>query len=106
MTLSGVFGLEPKHIHYGAAVLLFVCLIAMMWFFSHRALSKGKRGRAYFYRLVAILMAAGICLLFAIGYLLAWENRVLYVEVWGLSLFGIGWLAAGTYKTEPDGVGS
>jgi hypothetical protein len=97
---AGFFGLRPQHIHYGAAVLLFACLIAMMWFFSFRALRKGKRGRAYFYRAVALLMAGGIMALLGLGHTLGWNNTVLYVEVWGLSLFGIGWLAAGTYKTE------
>lgn len=105
-TLSGALGLRPTHVHYCAAILLFACLIVMMWFFSYRALRKNKRSRAYFYRLVAILMALGIGALFVIGRMLGWDNTVWYVEVWGLSLFGIGWLAAGTYKTEPGVVGS
>ena len=99
--LSGFFGLRPQHIHYGSAILLFACLIAMMWFFSSRALCKGKRGRAYFYRIIAILMAVGILSLLYMGYLLNWKNTVLYVEILGLSLFGVGWLAAGTYKVDP-----
>ncbi|AHX32996.1 hypothetical protein U876_10250 [Aeromonas hydrophila NJ-35] len=99
---AGSIGLQTEHIHYGAAVLLFVCLIAMMWFFSHRALRKGKRGRAYFYRVIALSMAGGIFSLLGFGYLLDWNNTVLYIEIWELTLFGLGWLAAGTYKTEPS----
>ena len=101
VNMSGFFGLQPQHIHYGSAILLFACLIAMMWFFSSRALCKNKRGRAYFYRIVAILMVVGIFSLLYMGYSLDWKNTVLYVEIWGLSLFGVGWLAAGTYKVDP-----
>lgn len=99
---AGIVGLEPFHIHYGAAVLLFSCLVVMMWFFSFRALRKGKRGRSYLYRAISILMAGGIVLIFGLGHLLRWDNTVLIIEVWALSLFGAGWLIAGTYKTEPD----
>lgn len=93
--------LEPVHIHYGSAVLLFACLIAMMWFFSNRAMSKGKSGRAYFYRAISVLMLVGILSIFVFGKIFEWEYTVLLVEVWGLTLFGIGWLVAGSYKTDP-----
>lgn len=99
--LSGLFGLHPGDVHYAAAALLFACLVAMMWFFSFRALRKGKRGRAMLYRTIAILMVAGIACLYAIGHVLAWGNTLLIVEIWGLLWFGIGWLSAGTYKTDP-----
>ena len=48
--VAGVVGLVPADIHNGAAVSLFACLIVMMWFFSNRALRKGKATRAYIYR--------------------------------------------------------
>lgn len=101
-TIANAVNLEPVNIHYGSAILLFACLIAMMWFFSGRAKSKGKIGRAYFYRAVSILMLAGIVSIFIIGNIVKFQYTVLLVEVWGLTLFGIGWLVAGSYKTEPD----
>ena len=100
--LSSVFGLMPKHVHYGAAVLLFACLMAMMWFFSYRAINKGKLFRANLYRGIAVAMLFGILLIGGVGYACSWPPTILVVEVWGLSLFGIGWLLAGAYKTEPD----
>ena len=101
-TIANAVNLEPVNIHYGSAILLFLCLIAMMWFFSDRARGKGKTGRAYFYRTVSILMLLGIIAIFIIGKIADFEYTVLLVEVWGLTLFGIGWLVAGSYKTEPD----
>ncbi len=96
--VAGIFGLEPFHIHYGAAVLLFICLIALMWFFSNRAMKKGKATRAYIYRTIAVLMMVGIVPV----YLLAPANmKILFVEWWELALFGIGWWVAGNYKTDP-----
>jgi len=92
--MADSIGLEAAYIHTGAAILLFACLIAIMWSFSVRARSKGKHGRAYFYRDVSILMAVGIIALSLI------YDTIFWVEVWGLTLFGIGWLAAGTYRTE------
>jgi len=56
-------------------------------------MEKNKPGRAYFYRGVSILMAAGIA-----GLLLIKE--VFWAEVWGLTLFGIGRLVAGSYKSD------
>ncbi len=72
----------------------------MMWFFSNRAKGKGKPGRAFFYRSVSILMAVGIISLYIYGRMTNSSTIVLLIEVWGLTLFGIGWLAAGSYKTE------
>ncbi len=103
VSVASFFNLQPMNIHYTAAVLLFVCLIAMMWFFSNRAKSKGKVKRAYIYRTISILMMAGILILFILGKLIyTWENTVLIIEIWGLTLFGIGWLVAGSYKTDPS----
>ena len=47
--IANEVNLEPFNIHYGSAILLFACLIAMMWFFSNRAIKKGKPRRAYIY---------------------------------------------------------
>ena len=101
-SISSAIGLEPGKIHYGAAILLFSCLIAMMWFFSNRAMKKKKPGRALTYRIISVLMIVGIIVLFLIGKFFQLNNTVLLVEIWGLTLFGIGWFVAGSYKTEPD----
>lgn len=47
-------------------------------------------------------MLGGILTIAVLGYWLAWTHTTLIVEVWGLTLFGIGWLAAGSYKTEAE----
>lgn len=88
------------YIHNGSAILLFACLITMMWFFSNRAMRKGKSGRAYFYRTVSVLMSVGIVGLFVYGRITNSNYMVLLIEIWGLTLFGFGWLVAGSYKTE------
>jgi len=98
--LAGSIGLAPGVIHYGAAVLLFACLIALMWFFSVHAMKKGKTGRSYFYRGVSILMVVGIAGLFLMGKVLGREDTIFWVEVWGLTLFGLGWLVAGSYRSD------
>lgn len=93
----------PEYIHYGAALLLFACLIALMWFFSIRANDKGKHNRAKFYRGVSVLMGVGIVGLFVIGKVLKLDDTTFWVEAWGLTLFGLGWLVAGSYKSENPG---
>jgi hypothetical protein len=97
---AGVFGLKVHHVHYGAAVLLFVCLIAMIWFFSVRAKRKGKKARANTYLAIGGLMSGGIIAILALGSVFSWANKILILEVWGLTLFGIGWLIAGSYRNE------
>lgn len=100
-TVSKIFRLEPTQIHYSAAVLLFVCLIAMIWFFPNRAACKGKPIRALIYRVIACSMVIGIVGIFILGELIFdWDNTVLLIEFFGLTLFGAGWFLAGTYKTE------
>ena len=99
--VAGVVGLVPADIHNGAAVSLFTCLIVMMWFFSNRALRKGKATRAYIYRVISILMVVGIIVIAMFGREFGLNDTILWVEVWGLTLFGIGWLIAGSYKSEP-----
>lgn len=91
---------QSTYIHYGSAILLFACLIAMMWFFSIRAMGKGKPRRAYFYRTDSVFMAVGIIGLFVYGQITNLSKMILFIEIWGLTLFGIGWLVAGSYKTE------
>lgn len=98
--LADSVNLQTITIHYWSAVLLFVCLIVMMWFFSNRAKSKGKTQRAYFYRSISSLMLLGIIVIYLYGRMSGSSNTVLLIEVWGLTLWGIGWLAAGIYKTE------
>jgi len=92
--------LQPSHVHYGAAIALFVCLIAMMWFFSFRAMRKDKPLRAYLYRFISVAMASGIVLILLLGRIFDWPKTVLFVEVWALTFFGIGWLVAGCYKSD------
>jgi len=92
-------GLIPQYIHYTAAILLFACLIALMWFFSIRAKSKGRPGRALFYRSISILMGTGIVVIYLIGTIFELSDTTFWVEFWGLSLFGLGWLVAGSYKS-------
>ncbi|NBC65929.1 MAG: hypothetical protein GVY07_09785 [Bacteroidetes bacterium] len=101
-TVANAFNLEPMNIHYGAAIPLFTCLIVMMWFFSKRAMKKGKTGRSYRYRSISVLMVFGILSIFIYGRETEMENMVLWIEIWGLTLFGIGWLIAGSYKTDPS----
>lgn len=100
LAITTLIGVEVTYIHYGAAVMLFACLVALMWFFSARAFNKGESGRAYFYRTVSFLMAGGIALIQLFGDDLGIPNKVFVVEVWGLTWFGIGWLVAGAYKTK------
>lgn len=100
LSITETINIQTTYIHIWSAILLFGCLIAMMWFFSNRAMSKGKAGRAYFYRIVSVLMAVGIIGLFVYGRITNSSKIVLFIEIWGLTLFGIGWLVAGSYKTE------
>ncbi len=93
-------GFQPFQIHYGSAVLLFMCLIAMMWFFSNRALKKRKYKRSYAYRVISVSMVLGILVLYVYGSITDMNNMILFIEIWGLTLFGIGWLIAGTYKED------
>lgn len=99
-SISGALGLKTMYIHYGAAVALFVSLVIMMWFFSVRAKMKGKQFRAYLYRGISIAMAVGIIGFIIAGQCCGLKSYIFWLEFWGLSLFGLGWLIAGSYKTE------
>ena len=83
----------PKTVHYAAAILLFLCLIALLWFFSWRAKRKGSIGRSRLYRAVSIAMVAGMVCVYLLTGSLFW------LEAWGLTFFGIGWLIAGGYSS-------
>jgi len=102
LSLSKLVRLEPNNIHVGAAMLFFVCLIIMMYFFSLRAMNKGALWRAFAYRIIALLMLVGIPLLMYFGDQQSWDYTTFIVEVWGLTLFGFGWFIAGTYRTVTD----
>ena len=93
-------GLTPHELHNVAAVLLFICLAMLMWLFSRRAKIKGKPSRARLYRIICALMLAGTLIIWLVGKHLDWIHTVLAVEAWGLTWFGIGWLIAGSYKSE------
>ncbi len=100
LAISDFVGLTHRTIHITAAVLLFTCLIVLMWTFSKRAKSKGKPGRAYLYRGISILMGGGMIGIYLLGEIIEIDDTFFWVEYWGLTLFGIGWIAAGSYKTE------
>ncbi len=97
-------GVAPSHIHGTSAVLLFVCLIVLLWFFSVHAMDKGKPARAWIYRCIILLMVVGAAILFLLGKLLEWNDTIFYVEFWELTLFGIGWLVAGNYRDSKENV--
>lgn len=99
-SIANAVHLDPTHIHYGAAILLFICLTTMIWFFSNRAMRKGKPVRAYTYRVIGVLMTAGMISIFIFGKIFDVKNMILLIEIWGLTLFGIGWLIAGSYKSQ------
>lgn len=100
-SVAGLFGLAVEKVHFGSAVLLFACLIALMWFFSARAKIKGKPGRAKLYRWVSVLMGGGIAIGYVVGeFVLQIEATIFWIEFWGLTLFGFGWLVAGFYHSE------
>lgn len=99
-TAAGAIGLMPKTVHYGAAVLLFACLIALVLFFSVRAMKKGKPHRANTYRVIAALMMIGILCGGIIAVKGNLDGMIFWVEAWSLTLFGIGWLVAGSYRSD------
>ena len=93
-------GIAPEYIHFGAAIILFICLVVLMWFFSLHAKSKGSIKRAYCYRAISLLMVLGMAVLYILGKSFELEYTILLVEIWGLTLFAIGWLKAGMYKSR------
>ncbi|NRB39778.1 MAG: DUF998 domain-containing protein [Pseudomonadales bacterium] len=104
LTITETLGVTPDIVHNLSAVLYFSCLITLICFFSVRAMKKGKAVRAYFYRVLAALMVIGIITLSIIGKVTDWDSTVFWIEVWGLTLFGVGWLVAGSYKAESPSI--
>lgn len=102
-TIAGLIGLTPNEIHIAASALYFACFISLIWFFSLRAKKKNNPGRAFFYRAVCILMVVGIALFKTLGGVFEWRDTSFWIEIWGLTLFGIAWLRAGFYKNNPPG---
>ncbi len=93
-------GVTTDVIHKSAAILLFICLCSLMWFFSSRAKKKAKLGRSNFYRGVSLCMLIGMPGMYFIGNAYALNDTLFWVEWLGLWLFGVGWLAAGIYHAE------
>ena len=93
---------HPQYVHYTAAILLFISLILLISFFSLRAKNKGKLSRSRFYFGISLSMLFGMPIVYGIGELTGWYESIFWVECVGLTLFGIGWLRAGWYKTEPE----
>ncbi|MEM7405772.1 MAG: hypothetical protein AAF458_10800 [Pseudomonadota bacterium] len=91
---------EPEAVHVACAVLMFACLIALLAGFAANARAKGADARANTYTAINFLMIGGMMVIGAVGALLEWERTVLFVEIWGLTFFGLGWLRAGTYRSS------
>lgn len=96
--------IPPNFIHFPAAVLLFVCLILLMAFFSQRAKNKGAYYRAIIYLSISLTMLVSLPTIFLIGKLTDWYAEVFVVEFVGLWLFGFGWSVSGWYTDfSPNG---
>ncbi|MEM7297885.1 MAG: hypothetical protein AAF391_06425 [Bacteroidota bacterium] len=100
--VTAITGGYSSTFHNVAAVSLFVCLFALISFFARRAKFKGKTGRSKFYTIISLGMVIGMPLLYFIGR--GWDDILYWVEVLGLLLFGVGWLAAGSYRSETSGI--
>ena len=100
MYISDSISLEPHEIHNTAAILLFICFFFLISFFSTRAKKKGKLFRSKFYQGISLSMLFGMPSVYFFGKISGWYEPIFAVEVFGLSLFGVGWLVAGWYKTE------
>ncbi len=96
--IAEFIGLASNSIHHTTAILLFACLMVLMWFFSKHAMDKGESVRAGIYRGVVVLMVVGAVVLFWIGKEYEWSDTIFWIELWELTLFGFGWLVAGTYE--------
>jgi len=94
---------HPQYVHYTFAILLFFCLIVLISFFSLRAKYKRMLFRSRVYLVFSLLMLFGMPLVFVIGKLIEdWYEPIFVVEAFGLTLFGLGWLIAGSYKRKPE----
>ncbi|MBO6506662.1 MAG: hypothetical protein JJ850_01255 [Kordiimonadaceae bacterium] len=101
--ITGFLGTSADVIHYVAAIPLFICLVVLLWFFSKRAKEKGHPGRALAYRILAIAMIAGMAIIYGIVHFwLVRSDAIFWVEGWALMTFGIAWLLAGSYTSDPE----
>ena len=100
--LSDLIFLKPHQVHHVTSILLFICLILLMSFFSLRAKNKGAISRAKIYFGLSLGMLLGMPIVFVTGKLTGLFEPVFWVEFVGLWLFGVGWFIAGWYKTKPE----
>ena len=92
---------KAPFIHNFAAIFLFILLFLLISFFARRAKYKEKLPRSRFYSAISLGMLIGMPLVYVIGHYVNWYNPIYGVEFLGLVLFGMGWLTAGSYKSEP-----
>ena len=85
--VSDFFGKDPGVIHYTFAVLLFICLILLISFFSLRAKNKGEFTRSRIYFVISLSMLFGMPIVYVLGELSGW-----YEPVFGLNSWGCGFL--------------
>ncbi len=102
--IADSIGMTSNSIHNATAILLFMCLIVLIWFFSVHAMEKGAPTRAWIYRGIIALMVVGAALIALLWKLFEWKDTLFYVEFWELTLFGAGWLVAGTYRDSKQEV--
>jgi len=101
MDLSMLIKLQPDQIHNFAAVLLFVCLILLMLFFSIRAKNKGALKRSRIYLGISLAMLIGMPSVYLVGKYTGIYAPIFCVELVGLWLFAGGWFLAGSYTPIP-----
>lgn len=87
-------------IHTLFAVFLFACLVLLMGFFSLRAKYKQQYIRSNGYCIISLLMLFGIPLVYLFGNDGKRYAPMFWSELYGLALFGIGWLSAGSYRSK------
>lgn len=91
-------------IHTLFAVLLFACLVLLMGFFSLRAKYKQQYIRSNGYCMISLLMLFGIPVVYLFGNDGQRYAPMFWSELYGLALFGIGWLCAGAYRSKSVGL--
>lgn len=91
-------------IHTLSAIVLFACLVLLMGFFSLRAKYKRQYIRSNGYCVISLLMLVGIPLIYLFGNNGQRYAPMFWSELYGLALFGFGWLCAGSYRSKPHGI--
>lgn len=100
--ITEIFGDSYPLWHNIFGMSYFGCLIGLMWIFSHHAKYKDAHIRKKFYRANSIVMAIGMGVLwFALD---GFMKKTFFVELWGLTLFSVGWFVAGMYKSPKEEV--